>query len=193
MNICVFSSSSNAVDPIYFRESELLGRLIGERNHTLINGGANVGLMEVVAKEASLSGASTIGVIPERFIRRSLASANISEIIVTKDMQERKFKMRELSHAFIALPGGFGTLEEIMEVLTLKQLSYHSKPVVFINSNNFFHFLFRQFEIFFNKKFTRETYRSIYFIASDALEALDYIENYKESDNDHGWYQVPEK
>lgn len=72
MNICVFSSSSNAVDPVYFREAERLGRMLGERNHTLVNGGANVGLMEAVAGEASRAGAITIGVIPERFIRRSL-------------------------------------------------------------------------------------------------------------------------
>jgi cytokinin riboside 5'-monophosphate phosphoribohydrolase len=193
MNICVFSSSSNAVDSVYFDEAERLGRIIGERNHNLVNGGANVGLMEAAARAAFEAGSEIIGIIPERFIKRSLASDYITRIIITADMQERKARMRELSDAFIALPGGFGTLEEIMEVITLKQLSYHSKPVVFINSNNFFRFLFSQFELFFNDMFTKEIYRDIYFVASDSFEALDYIENYKVSGNGGKWYKVPEK
>jgi len=193
MNICVFSSSSNAVESVYFDEAERLGRLLGERNHNLVNGGANVGLMEAVTRAAYGAGSETTGIIPERFIRRSLASDYITRIIVTADMQERKAKMRELSDAFIALPGGFGTLEEIMEVITLKQLSYHAKPVVFINSNNFFSFLFSQFELFINDRFTKEIYRDIYFVASDAVEALDYIEAYKVSDNGSKYYKVPVK
>ncbi|MCD6354184.1 MAG: TIGR00730 family Rossman fold protein, partial [Prolixibacteraceae bacterium] len=132
MNICVFSSSSNAIADIYFDEAVALGRLIGKGNHTLINGGANVGLMETITITAAGAGAKTIGIIPERLIGRSLASENAHQVVVTKDMMERKAKMREISDAFIALPGGFGTLEEILEVMTLRQLSYHTKPIVFI-------------------------------------------------------------
>jgi len=193
MNICVFSSSSNAIDPVYFKEAKILGRILGENNHTLVNGGARVGLMEAVASEASRSGAKTIGIIPERFIRKSLASDSAHQIIVTKDMQERKSRMREISDAFIALPGGFGTLEEIMEVLTLRQLSYHFKPVVFINTNNFYRFLFQQFEISFLENFTKELYRDIYFPAGNAKEAMEYISDYKVDERDSKWYEVPEK
>lgn len=193
MNICVFSSSSNAISDCYFEEAEKLGRLIGERSYGLINGGANVGLMEAVTISASKAGAKTIGILPERLINRSLASNNSHEVIVTKDMQERKAKMRQLSDAFIALPGGFGTLEEILEVLTLRQLSYHTKPVVFINTNNFYHYLMKQFEVSFSENFAKDIYRKLYFIAENAVEALDYIEKYKPAELDSKWFVVPEK
>jgi hypothetical protein len=190
--ICVFSSSSNAIPQVYINEAVKLGQIIGERGYTLINGGANVGLMEAVTLAASQSGAMTVGIIPERFIKRSLTSENSRHVIRTKDMQERKAKMRELSDAFIALPGGFGTLEEIMEVLTLKQLSYHKKPVVFINVNNFFEFLFKQFEKSFNEKFIKEEYRQIYYIAENAVQAVNYISGCEPFEPGSKWFDVPE-
>lgn len=193
MKICVFSSSSNAIAPVYFEEARLLGRLIGEQGHTLVNGGANVGLMEAVTVSASRAGAKTIGIIPERFVRRSLASGNSHEVIRTRDMQERKAKMREMSDAFIALPGGFGTLEEILEVLTLRQLSFHTKPVVFVNTNNFYKHLFEQFEVSFTEQFAKEVYRSLYFAAESSVQAMEYIMSYEPGELDSKWFIVPEK
>ncbi len=193
MNICVFSSSSNAISKVYFDEARKLGKLIGEQGHTLVNGGANVGLMEAVTIAASDAGAKTIGIIPERFVQRSLASTNSHEVISTKDMQERKAKMREISDAFIALPGSFGTLEEILEVLTLRQLSYHTKPIVFINTNNFYQFLFKQFEQAFAEQFAKEIYRDLYFSAEHAESALEYITFYQPTELDSKWFVVPNK
>lgn len=193
MNICVFSSSSNAIHDIYFREAENLGKLIARGNHTLINGGANVGLMEAVTIAASQAGAKTIGIIPEKLIGRSLASENSHEVVVTSDMQERKARMRDISDAFIALPGGFGTLEEILEVITLRQLSYHTKPIVFINTNHFFDHLFKQFEVSYNEMFAKEIYRELYFVAANAQEAIDYITGYVPFELDSKWFQVPVK
>jgi len=193
MNICVFSSSSNAINDVYFQEADKLGKLIAKGNHTLINGGANVGLMEAVTISASNAGAKTIGIIPERLIGRSLASENSHEVIITPDMQDRKSRMREISEAFIALPGGFGTLEEILEVITLRQLSYHSKPIVFINTNNFFEYLFKQFEVTYSEMFAKDVYRELYFIAKNAEEAIEYITNYTPIELDSKWFEVPEK
>ncbi len=193
MNICVFCSSSNAINEVYFNEARKLGVLIGQGGHTLINGGANVGLMEAVTIEASRAGAKTIGIIPERMIGRSLASENSHEVIVTQDMMERKARMREISEAFIALPGGFGTLEEILEVMTLRQLSYHTKPIVFINTNNFFDNLFKQFEVSYVEQFAKEVYRELYFEAGNSEEALVHILNYKEVELDTKWFKVPGK
>jgi uncharacterized protein (TIGR00730 family) len=193
MNICVFCSSSNAINNIYFDEAQKLGKLIGQGGHTLINGGANVGLMEAVTIAASKSGAKTVGIIPERMIGRSLASDNSHEVIITPDMMERKAKMRDMSDAFIALPGGFGTLEEILEVMTLRQLSYHTLPIVFINTNNFFDNLFKQFEVSYVEQFAKDVYRKLYFEAKDSEEALEHIINYKEVELDTKWFQVPEK
>ena len=193
MNICVFSSSSNAIADIYFRDAEQLGKIIGEQGHTLINGGANVGLMETITVAARGAGAKTIGIIPERLIDRSLASDNAHEVIVTEDMQNRKAKMREISDAFIALPGGFGTLEEILEVMTLRQLSYHTKPVIFINTNDFFKYLFKQFEVSYKEMFAKSVYRELYYIARTPKEAMEYLLNYTPVELDSKWFIVPEK
>ncbi len=190
MNICVFSSSSNAISDIYFEEARKLGHLMGKGNHTLVNGGANVGLMEILTIAASKAGAKTIGVIPERLKERSLTSDNSHEVIVTRDMQERKAKMREISDVFIALPGGFGTLEEILEVITLRQLSYHNKAIIFINTNNYFDHLFKQFEVSYNEMFAKKIYRELYFVANDSGEALEFAANYVPVELDSKWFKV---
>jgi uncharacterized protein (TIGR00730 family) len=193
MNICVFCSSSNAISEKYFQEADKLGKLIGAGKHSLINGGANVGLMEAVTVSARDAGAKTIGIIPERMIGRSLASENSHDVIVTKDMKDRKEKMREMSDAFIALPGGFGTLEEILEVITLRQLSYHLKPIVFINTNNFFEHLIKQFEVSFKEMFAKDLYRDLYFVADNSEEAFNYLEKYDPVELDAKWFKVPQK
>lgn len=193
MNICVFCSSSNAINEKYFEAAQNLGELIGRKGHNLINGGANVGLMETATVSASKAGAETIGIIPERMIGRSLASNNTHKVIITTDMMERKAKMRDMSDAFIALPGGFGTLEEILEVITLRQLSYHTKPIVFINTNNFFDHLFKQFELSYVELFAKGIYRQLYFVAETPEEAMEHIENYQEVELDTKWFKVPEK
>ncbi len=193
MNICVFSSSSNAIPDIYFREAGKLGKLIGEGGHTLVNGGANVGLMEAITVAAREAGANTIGVIPEKLKRFSLASANSQEIIVTKDMQGRKSKMREISDAFVAMPGSFGTLEEILEVMTLRQLSYHKKPIVFLNTNCFYRYLFKQFETSYSEMFAKEAYRKLFHIAQTPEGTMEYLAKYKPAELDSKWFSVPIK
>jgi cytokinin riboside 5'-monophosphate phosphoribohydrolase len=192
MNICVFSSSSNALQDVYFDEARTLGSLIGKHGHTLINGGANVGLMEAMTLAALHAGARTLGFLPEKMQKKNLVSKHAHEVIITRDMVERKTKMREQSDAFIALPGGFGTLEEILEVLTLKQLAYHNKPVVFINTHDFFASLFMHFENMYAGNFSKEVYRTLYFIARDSREAIAYIEAYKPRKQTDKWYRVPD-
>ncbi len=179
MNICVFSSSSNTIDSLFFEEANNLGTLLGKNNFTLINGGAKVGLMEATTVAANKAGTKTIGIIPEKLKKRDLSSNNSCEIIITKNMQDRKAKMRQISDAFIALPGGFGTLEEILEVLTLKHLSYHNKPIVFINTNNYFEHLFKQFEVSVDNFFAKKTSTDYYFVANNSYEAIEYIKSYQ--------------
>jgi len=193
MNICVFSSSSNAIADVYVNEAIDLARLIGQSGYCLINGGSNVGLMELITREAGNHGAKTIGVIPEKLRDFNLASIHAHEIIVSGDMMERKFKMRELSDSFIALAGGFGTLEEILEVITLKQLGYHNKAVVFINTNDFYNDLFQQFEKSYEEKFAKENYRKLYFVAKNANEAMDYLLSYKPEATVDKWFEVPKR
>lgn len=191
MNICVFSSSSNAIADIYINDAVELARLIGQSGYCLINGGSNVGTMDVITREANKNGAKTIGIIPEKLRDFNLASDHAHEIIVSGDMMERKYKMREMADAFIALAGGFGTLEEILEVITLKQLGYHHKAIVFINSNGFYDDLFRQFEKSFDEKFAKESYRRLYYIANGASDAMRYIDNYQPEETVNKWFEVP--
>lgn len=191
MNICVFSSSSNAIAEEYVSEAIELACLIGQSGFCLINGGSNVGTMDVLTREAGKNGAKTIGIIPEKLRDYNLASVHAHEIIVSGDMMERKHKMRELADAFIALPGGFGTLEEILEVITLKQLSYHSKAIVFINTNGFYDDLFRQFEKSYEEKFAKDSYRKLFFIARNSEEAMNYIREYKPEETVNKWFDVP--
>lgn len=193
MNICVFSSSSNAIPDVYVNDAIDLARLIGQEKFCLINGGSNVGLMDVVTREAGIYGAKTIGIIPEKLRDFNLASIHAHEIIVSGDMMERKAKMRDLSDAFIALAGGFGTLEEILEVITLKQLGYHDKAIVFINTNGFYDDLFRQFEKSYDEKFAKENYRKLYFIAENSADAMNYLSNYQPEKAVDKWFEVPTK
>ncbi len=193
MKICIFSSSSNAINPVYIEEAIKLSKLIGGQKHTLVNGGANVGLMETVLKEAKNAGAKTIGVIPEKLNGHKLASDHADELIVSKDMMERKSIMRDLSDAFIALPGGFGTLEEILEVITLKQLDYHNKAIIFLNTNGFYDDLFKQFERTFDEKFAKPAYRDLYFIANTSEKAINYLKSYSPPQPINKWYKVPQK
>ena len=193
MNICVFSSSSNAIADVYVNEAIDLARLIGQSNFCLINGGSNVGTMDVITREAGKHGAKTIGIIPEKLRDFNLASIHAHEIIVSGDMMERKFKMREMSDAFIALAGGFGTLEEILEVITLKQLGYHHKAIVFINTNGFYDDLFLQFEKSFDEKFAKESYRKLYFIAENSKQAMNYLHQYIPEETVNKWFEVPKR
>ena len=190
--ICVFSSSSDALSEVYQQEAVLLSRLIGQEGYGLVNGGANVGLMEKMLKTAKESGSPTIGVIPEKMQAVRLESAYTDELIITKDMMTRKAVMREKANAFVALSGGFGTLEEILEVITLKQLDEHNKAIVFINTNHFYDDLFRQFDRSYRENFAKESYRSLYFIAQNSYEAIDYIKSYTPSLPVNKWYKVPD-
>jgi uncharacterized protein (TIGR00730 family) len=192
MNICVFCSSSNGVSEVYFEAAESLGILIAKGNHSLIYGGANVGLMERIAHTVKLNDGKILGVIPQKIYDRDLYSEHPHELLVTATMDERKAIMRERSDAFIALPGGFGTLEEIIEVITLKQLDYHRKPIVFLNINGFFNDLFIQFEKSFSENFAKENYRNLYHIATIPEEAITYISDYKFEELGQKWFIVPE-
>ncbi|MFV0522665.1 MAG: TIGR00730 family Rossman fold protein [Mangrovibacterium sp.] len=190
-NICVFASSSDALKQIYKDEALLLSQLLGEHQLNLVNGGANVGLMEEMLKKAQACGAQTIGIIPEKMEKVNLISSHIDELIISSDMKERKAIMRQRSDAFIALAGGFGTLEEILEVITLKQLDYHNKPIVFINTNGFYDDLFRQFEKSYEENFAKPVYQTLYHIAGNAHEAMEHILNYTEKTRVSKWFEVP--
>lgn len=175
LSICVYCSSSNAVDPRYFDAARELGLGIAERGHALVYGGASVGLMRTVAESAVQAGARVTGVIPETIQERGLAMDGLHELVVTPDLRTRKQVMDERADAFIALPGGFGTLEELLEALTLRQLRVHSKPIVLLNVDGFYDPLIDLFERLYEGSFARQENRDAYALAQEPAEALDLV------------------
>ncbi len=178
-NICVFCSSSEDLDDKYHQVARKMGEELGKRNQHLIHGAGSIGLMGEMMRSAAKNGCKVTGVVPERLNRKNIVSDEFQTLVVTLDMKERKEYMRQHADAFITLPGGFGTLEEVMEILTLKQLKYHTKPIVFVNPYNFYSPLLQQFEVFYKENFTNESYKELYYICETPEQALKYIENYK--------------
>ncbi|MEW6723503.1 MAG: TIGR00730 family Rossman fold protein [Bacillota bacterium] len=178
LNICVYCSSSNKLDHAYCDLAWELGRSIGERGHTLVYGGTSIGLMGLVALGVHDAGGRVIGIIPRRIHDRGVTYQAADEVVLTADLRERKAVMDQHSDAFIALPGGFGTLEEILEAITHKQLQFHNKPVVLINFRGFYDSLLAQFERSYVEQFARPVYRELYAVVESAPAALGYIETY---------------
>lgn len=178
-NICVFSSSSDAIDPAFFALAEELGGEMARRGHALVYGGTNVGLMGAVARAVRQGGGKVVGVIPKFIADRGLAYDAATELIITNDLRQRKATMEARADAFVALPGGFGTLEEVLEIITLKQLRQHTKAVVFLNPGGYYDPLSVLFEHMYEKRFAKAAYRSMYQFAADVRSALDYMEQYQ--------------
>ena len=151
MKICVFCSSSDAVGEGYRRDAAELGRLIGSAGHSLVWGGGDVGLMGAVARGAKAAGAAVVGVIPSFMNKPGVAYDQADELIVTADMRERKALMEDMAEAFIALPGEFGTLEEITEVITLRTFGVWAKPLVLVNTSGFYDPLRELFERYYRR------------------------------------------
>jgi cytokinin riboside 5'-monophosphate phosphoribohydrolase len=175
----VYCSSSDAVAEEYFAAARELGKLIAEAGQTLVFGGTDAGLMAAVSHAATEQKGRVVGIIPESIHSRGLGYKAADELIVTPDMAERKSRMEALADAFVALPGGFGTLEEVLQVITLKQLQYHSKPVVFINTNGFYDRLLHFFELTYAEHFAKPIYRDLYHVSANAADALEYLRNYE--------------
>jgi cytokinin riboside 5'-monophosphate phosphoribohydrolase len=186
--ICVFSSSSDAVAPAYFKAACDLGQLIALHGHTLVYGGSNVGLMGELARAVHTQQGKVIGVIPESIQARGVAYDLADELLVTADLRERKAVMEARSDAFIALPGGFGTLEEVSEILTLKQLQMHTKPMVLVNTLGFYDKLLALYEHFYAEHFAKEQYRKLYYVAPNVTSALVYIETYQPPHLESKWF-----
>ena len=178
MNVCVYCSSSNGVDDRYLEAASRLGVMLAERKFTLIYGGGGIGLMGKVADAAHGNGGRVIGVIPELLNGKGITYPFNDELVVTGTMRERKEIMEQRADGFIGLPGGFGTLEELLEIITLKQLKYLDKPVAIVNIHGFFEPLEKMFEKMYAGRFTGTEYSALYRFTSDVDEALSYIESY---------------
>jgi len=138
MRIAIYCGSSRGLDPIYATTAAEMAAYLANQGIGIVYGGGNVGIMGVIADAALAAGGEVIGVIPESLLAKELGHGGVTELHVTRSMHERKQKMVDLSNAFIALPGGFGTLDELFETLTWLQLGFHGKPVGLLNAAGFF-------------------------------------------------------
>lgn len=156
MNICVFCGSSHGHNPVYGSVAKELGSLLAQQNHTLIYGGGNVGLMGVVADAVLENNGKVIGVIPKFLMDREVGHTSLTSLEIVTSMHERKKRMADLSDAFVAIPGGWGTLEEIAEILTWKQLRLLEQPVGLLNVDGFFDPLLEQMQRMVTEGFLQE-------------------------------------
>ena len=177
-NICIFCSSSNTLDKSFYDDAHILGEELAQHSFNLVYGGSSVGTMYTIAKAAKANGAKIYGVMPEKLYGFGVHSTECDEFFLTNDMRDRKAKLDELSDGVIAMAGGFGTLEEVSEIICHKQLGYHNKPIVFLNTNGFFDNLFLFFDRIVQDSFAKATSKDIYYIANTPKDAVNYLLNY---------------
>ena len=180
-NICVFCGASDGLDQSYYDEATKMGKLLAENGYNLIYGGSSMGIMGAVSKSAKENGSKLIGIIPERLDEICKHSDNntYDEYHITKGMRERKAKMDELSDGIIALPGGFGTLEEVSEMIVQKILGYNNKPIVFLNTNHFYDNLFEFFEQLIFERFAQTKVSYYYYLAQSPEEVIGYLKTFQ--------------
>lgn len=173
---------------VYHQAAAEVGRRIAERGDRLVYGGTDVGLMGVLATNALRHGGEVTGIIPDKLEERGIGKAGLQEKVQTRDLRDRKGEMDRRSDAFLALPGGLGTLEEALEVLNLKYLRYHQKPVIFLNLGGFYDGLEAFFEVLYRERFTKPAVRRLYHMASGVDDIFDYLDRYEPVEIDEKWY-----
>jgi uncharacterized protein (TIGR00730 family) len=177
-SLCVYCGSAAGGSPTYADAARALGRELVRRDIGLVYGGGNVGLMGAIADEVMANGGRATGVIPEALMKREVGHHGLTELHVVKDMHERKAMMAELADGFIAMPGGFGTLEELFEVTTWAQLGLHQKPIGLLNVNGFYDRLTSFASHLVAEGFVRPDHAQLLMHAPDAVGLLDQFEHY---------------
>jgi len=178
-SVCVFCGSSVGADPAYMATARRTGEVLASQGVTLVFGGGGVGLMGQVADAALMAGGKVIGVIPELLVRKELGHAALTELRVVKTMHERKQSMADLSDAFMALPGGFGTFEEFCEILTWAQLGLHSKPCGLLNAKGYYDKLLAMFDHAVQEQFVHPRYRGLILTEDDPARLLEEMRKYR--------------
>ena len=171
-SVCVYSASSTKINPVYFKAAEELGSLLAEHHIRLINGAGSIGLMCAVADAVLKNGGEVTGVIPRVMVEQNWHHTGLTELIEVESMHERKQKMANLSDGIVALPGGCGTLEELLEIITWKQLGLYLNPIVILNVNGFFDPLLEMLGKAIDENFMRQQHGDIWKVAQTPEEAL---------------------
>ena len=172
MNICVFCGSATGHNPLFAQAAEKLGDLIGANGHSLVYGGGNIGLMGILADAVLKSRGNVIGIIPDFLFKKEVAHTGITELIIVESMHERKMKMANRANVFIAMAGGWGTLDELAEILTWRQLQLIDKPIGILNTLGFFSPLLDMMSAMVNEGFLKEQNFKQVVHASEPLKLL---------------------
>lgn len=177
-SVCVFCGSNSGNGASYLLAAQRLGRIIAEKNLTLVYGGGNVGLMGELANTVLQYNGKVIGVIPQDLVARETALRDVTDLRIVNSMHERKALMSELSDGFIAMPGGIGTLEEFFEIWTWAQLGIHSKPVCLFNANNYYDLLIKFIYNIVSENFVKEETLQMILIESDPEALIEKMKSF---------------
>lgn len=180
-SVCVFCGASPGAQPIYRQAAQSLGRHLAEQGLRLVYGGGAVGLMGVVADAAMAAGGEVIGIIPQSLERAEIGHSGLTRLEVVDTMHTRKARMAELGDAFIALPGGLGTLEELFEVWTWGQLGYHNKPLGLLDVNGFYGKLGDFLDHLVEERFVRSQHRAMLQLSESPAELLQMLRQWQPS------------
>src|SRR4051794_14773121 len=188
--LCVYCSSSDRLDAKYYAMATELGRELVARGWGLVYGGGKTGLMGAVARAVKAEGGRVVGVIPEFMKARELAFDEADELVTVITMRERKLLMETRADAFVALPGGWGTLEEIMEILTLRQLDVVKKPCVFLNQDGFYDPLLQLFETMLREKFFKPSNMELFRVAQTVSDVFAQIDAAAGAKAESKWFET---
>ena len=176
--VCVYCGSSNGAKPVYAEAAKAFGRALVEADMSLVYGGGRVGLMGLIADEVLACGGRAVGVIPELLLNKEVGHTDLTELHVVPDMHERKKKMADLSDAFVAMPGGVGTFEELFEVYTWAQLGYHRKPVALLDVDGYYDPLLAMLRHTVEEGFMRAAYLDMLQVAGDPAAMIALLQRF---------------
>ena len=188
--LCVYCASSDRLDPKYYSAAEELGSEMVARGWGLVYGGGKTGMMGSIARAVKSAGGKVIGVIPEFMKARELAYDEADELVTVVTMRERKLLMETRADAFVCLPGGFGTLEEIMEILTLRQLDVVKKPCVFFNQDGFYDPLLQLFDAMLRERFFKPSNMDLFRVAVTVPEIFEKIDEAAGAKAESKWFDT---
>ncbi|KAG2200882.1 hypothetical protein INT46_002082 [Mucor plumbeus] len=183
-SVCVFCGSGSGADPIYEQEAFELGKILAANGIRLVYGGGSVGLMGAVAKGTIENGGKAIGIVPEPLFRHG--SKQLCESVIVSDMHARKKRMEEECDAFVCLPGGYGTMEEMLEMITWSQLNIHSKPILLLNTKGYYKLFVDWIKLSVQEKFVHAKNADIFVLCEEAKDVVDTLKAYKVPETRYG-------
>lgn len=178
-SITVYCSSSSALAPAYFEAGAAVGRALADNGWALVYGGNSVGLMKTVADAARAGGGRVVGITPQLMVDKGIHDELADELVITNGMRDRKALMEERGDAFLTLPGGLGTFEEIFEIIVGKQLKYHDKAIVLLNVEGYFTPLLSMIDHGIEQRFIKPSVRELYFVAETVAQAVEHFRLYR--------------